>query len=416
MDTQISRSTNAGAVTTVSVVGGPQRVFELEVPSERLRRCWAGPSVATIGDRRAAVVEALKNPTGHPPLVRSVVPGDRVGVALGSGVPHLAEIVAGLVETLVAGGVQPEDVTLVRAGAEAVDPRGLLPASQRRSVALVDHDPADRDGLAYLAVLESGQALYLNRALVDADVVVTIGAMAGHGAGRAEDDPLYPALADAEAQARPAVKRSEAGTKRAKPGASAEEVNRLLGSHFAIRAVTGPSGEWLQLAAGEWDQVTRQCRETARSAWTIPAGRPSGLVVAALGTIAAPTWDDVAAALELAAAVAEEQGDLVLVAEKLPRPGPAVRELGRIDEADELVARLKKSRHPDAEAAQRLARVRAAHRLYFWCDLEVEAVEQLGAGAIESAEELQRLVRRAESCAVLGEAARARVDAAGRGR
>ena len=101
-------------------------------------------------------------------------------------------------------GVDPDGITVLRspsdrdAGAE--DPCRLLAATLRERIALVTHDPADRRQLAYLAASESGEAILLNRALHEADVVLSVGCLHGdqsagyfgiHGA-------IYPTFSDAK--------------------------------------------------------------------------------------------------------------------------------------------------------------------------------------------------------------------------
>ena len=61
--------------------------------------------------------------------------------------------------------------------AGADNPCRLVPAPLRKRITLLTHDPADRRQLAYLAASPSGEAILVNRALHDADVVLPVGCL-----------------------------------------------------------------------------------------------------------------------------------------------------------------------------------------------------------------------------------------------
>ena len=84
------------------------------------------------------------------------------------------------------------------AGAE--NPCRLLPAPLRKRITLLTHDPADRRQLAYLAANEAGEAILVNRALHDADVVLPVGCLrADEAAGYfGIHGALFPAFSDAK--------------------------------------------------------------------------------------------------------------------------------------------------------------------------------------------------------------------------
>jgi hypothetical protein len=69
-----------------------------------LIECGA-PHGRPLSDPVAAVRQALAKPLGFPPLRDSVVPGDRVVLALGENVPLPAALVAGAVLELIEAGI-----------------------------------------------------------------------------------------------------------------------------------------------------------------------------------------------------------------------------------------------------------------------------------------------------------------------
>ena len=110
--------------------------------------------------------------------------------------------------TLLAAGVAADGITVLRTRQDVDDrvenPCRLVRGPQGEEIALVTHDPSDRQGLAYLAATERGDPIFLNRLLTDADVVLPVGCM------QAETTPgyfglqggIFPTYADAKTQAR----------------------------------------------------------------------------------------------------------------------------------------------------------------------------------------------------------------------
>ena len=73
------------------------------------------PPVGTpLDDVASAVERALAEPLSFPPLRSSVVPGDKVVLALARAVPQAAAIVSATVEALLSAGIEPLDITLLR--------------------------------------------------------------------------------------------------------------------------------------------------------------------------------------------------------------------------------------------------------------------------------------------------------------
>ncbi|NIP84393.1 MAG: hypothetical protein GTO03_02075, partial [Planctomycetales bacterium] len=87
------------------------------------------PRHAALDDPAAAVAAALVDPVEFPSLATAIVPGDRIAVALGVGVPSAAELVAGVVRALLEAGAAAEDISVLRPAEQTSppDPRRLLP-------------------------------------------------------------------------------------------------------------------------------------------------------------------------------------------------------------------------------------------------------------------------------------------------
>ena len=90
---------------------GVDSVVEIESTGDLVADCRT-PRGEPLADIAAAVSSALSEPLDFPPLRRSVVPGDRVAVALGAGVPHAAALASSLVANLLEAGIAPGGIGL----------------------------------------------------------------------------------------------------------------------------------------------------------------------------------------------------------------------------------------------------------------------------------------------------------------
>ena len=96
------------------------------------------PQGVPLADPAAAVAAALEQPLEYPPLAQATTPGDRVVVVLGSGLPQVAQITAAIVRALMASGIDPDGITILRSEADARRrplkiPLRLIPASGGRA-------------------------------------------------------------------------------------------------------------------------------------------------------------------------------------------------------------------------------------------------------------------------------------------
>jgi hypothetical protein len=82
---------------------------------------------APVENLAEALRTALSAPLDYPPLVAAVVPGDRVAIALGKGVPHVGALVGAVIAELTGAGLQAADVTIV--SAEPLEEQAALAAA-----------------------------------------------------------------------------------------------------------------------------------------------------------------------------------------------------------------------------------------------------------------------------------------------
>jgi len=388
----------------------------IELPSAASAPECRAPAAAPLADLRAAIREALASPIDFPPLARATTPADQVVLALESGLPRAAEIVAAVVEALIAAPVDPDGITVLQgpaeAGDEMPDPRRMIREPIRQRVALATHEPDDRKKLAYLAADEAGEPILLSRPLHEADLVLPIGCLHPESATGifGVHGLLFPGFSDRETQKRFRSLRGGNPGNAAKQRLveQADHVAWLLGIQFTIQVVPGPGDTVLDVLAGQSNSVARRGRELYRDAWDCDVPRPVGLVVAAIrGGPAQQTWENVGRALDAALAVVEDGGAIAVCCELEEPPGPALKRLAGAESRRAALRRIDKERPPDALVAASLARALDRGSVYLLSRLKPEVVEPLDIVHVAAAEELARLARRFESCVLLDDAPRA---------
>ncbi|MEN6449401.1 MAG: lactate racemase domain-containing protein [Thermoguttaceae bacterium] len=376
--------------------------------------CEVGvPRGEPLADVVAAAAAALTEPLDYPPLRQSTTPGDRVVVALDRGVPRAAELVLAVVESLTDAGVDADGITVLRSPSDcdtgADDPRRLLPASLRKRVALVTHDAADRRQLAYLAANEAGEAILINRALHDADLVVSIGCLHGDRAAGyfGVHTAIYPTFSDTKTlqRFRDLGSLNGRGVQKREYIVEANNVAWLLGVNFTLQVVPGGGEQVLHALAGEPDAVRRRGRELYHAAWDWPVSDRAGLVVAALeGGAAQQTWENVGRALHVAGRFVEEGGAIAVCCGLSARPGPAMQHLARAESREAAMKHIGHHRPADALAAAQLVSALERSRVYLMSQLDPSLVEELEMIPVASPEELARLVQHHSSCVLVSNA------------
>ena len=371
------------------------------------------PPAPPLSDVRAAVAEAIAGPLEYPPLSRAIIPADRIVLCLEEGVPRAPEIVAAAVDALVAAGVDPAGITVLRTAGDlacgAPDPCDLLSASLRGQVRLLTHDPADRDRLAYLAASDRGGPILLNRAIVEADVVLPVGCLdhPGSAAYCGIHAAVFPTFSDERTQSRfRRLESHDARRIRRRPRVQeCDEVGWLLGLNFTIQVVPGPGDEVLHVVAGESAAVRRHGTERYETAWDAPVRGRAALVVAAIqGPAPYQTWRNLGRALDAAISLVEPGGAIAVCCELSGEPGPAVQCLAESPSREAALRRISRECPEDGFAAAQVAAAMERADVYLLSRLDDSLVEQLQITPLAGSRELLRLVERFDSCTVLGNA------------
>jgi nickel-dependent lactate racemase len=383
--------------------------LRLEVASDALVAHCDAPRGRPLADVAAAVDRALADPIGSPRLAQAALPGDKVVLALAEGVPHAATIVARTVEALVAAGVGEADITVVRTLLDsqiAPDPLAELRQQLRGAIACRTHDPASRPALGYLAASADGEPIYINRAIHDADLVISIGCL------RVDESLgyygiyscVFPTFSDEASIERYRSPKSSQSRERQRLRQAADEVGWLLGLHFTIQVVPGAGGDVLHVLAGELDAVFREGCRRCEEAWSYSVPQRASLVVATIeGDAAEQTWNNVARALSAASRAVSDDGAVAVCSELAERIGPALQRVVGADDLDAALRDIARHKPADALAAAELVRALKRGKVYLLSQLDEELVEELGMMPVE-AEQLSRLAARYDSCIVLANA------------
>jgi lactate racemase len=249
--------------------------LEFEGADDRLVGSFAGPPDPPEGDPLDRVRRALEQAVDYPPLRHVVVPGDRVAIPLDAGLPDASLVLSVVAEILRDVGV--ESIKVLIDGRERGHPRLTLP----EGVTLVEHDPSDRNTLAYLATTEAERRIYLNRELAEADCVVPLGRI---GPDEAVGLRGPWSVIDFGLSDRVAIPTSLLAPPDPDPAALGEslEVSWLLGSQFQVGVVPGRRGA-LDIVAGLTTAVRDRGRALLATSWGFAVEDRADLVIAGLG-------------------------------------------------------------------------------------------------------------------------------------
>lgn len=385
-------------MTSVAIHYGAADPLVLEVDRAALVADLAGPQGVAGADAARLVAAATAAPPDGPPLAVHAVPGDRVVIAVSGSPPQARHVVAAVTRQLEDAGVSSSDIGILHAGPLAI---GLEQARE--------FHPATTAETAYLAADDAARPLHLARELVDADVVVPVGAWAYDAAlgGRSLDGELWPAFGRQECLDALACDLARRGRRALSPWLeNLQTLTWNLGSVSCLRLVAGRGGTLAGAMFGQAGAAARRARQAAE-AWAPTVDRPADLALCSL-SLATAGFATIARAVAAAARITRPQGTICIATVAAEPPGTVVT---RWRQGAPLGPLLKEARCSgdrdlvaDAVVARFLARGLADRRLVLLSGLDEGTVEDLGFGYAATPGAIARLARRSESVAVLHEA------------
>ncbi|MDG2222598.1 MAG: lactate racemase domain-containing protein, partial [Rubripirellula sp.] len=274
---------------------------------------------------------------------------------------------------------------------------------------VIRHESSDRSSLRYLGADEDADPVYLNRRLVDADLVLPIATGRPLDAGVPQDiSGIYPFFADSASRARQRRNTFASTHSDDETLAHATQACVWLGAQFMLCAIPDHAGQVGEVLVGTPDAVRKRLAAVQPVDAEYPPAAP--LLIASLdGGTQQQTWSNVARGFSAATRYVAPGGTIVLWTNLHELPVGCLLELGGEDPVD-FDARMDapvdaENEFPAWDASNGVARiiqgVAADHRLLIRSNLEDEVIESVGLAAIANSDELNRLIGKAESCTAL---------------
>lgn len=364
-------------------------------------------------DLSSALKATLDAPEFYPPLSESVFEGDTVAIALQTDIPHANYLIEATVDYLITTGIDVNDITLVVTGRTAENLG--IPAAQYemaekdksegkrppifsfdfgfQSLNTQVHDPENQTGHSYLAANEEGDPVYVNRTLVDADVVIPIG-IPSPGEVNQQSDCIYPDFSTTSTLHRFAQGKGSFISR----WTEIELANESLGAFFAVQVVCGPGDTIRQVFSGAKKDALESARTATNNLWSLPWPNPSNLCVATIE--AKPldqSWDDFAQALIAASEVTQTESPIIIWSEISIAPDRNTRKACMSQFEDNISSKLTKT-------LQRVAGIIKDRPVFLRSALPEQTVEELGLGHLKSADEILRMAESSEDCLVIRDA------------
>jgi len=282
-------------------------------------RLWTTDKTAEIalshGRYADAVYEALLHPVDYPSVSSGVVPGDAVAIVLDAELPQPEIAVQGVMKALAGLELSRIDVIIGESASETVCQ--AVRDAIGTTATLTIHSGKSRDDLRYLAANEAADPIYLNRRIVDADLVIPV------FVSRQADplmvgsvySPVFPSLADYRSQARARIDGADVMTasdqKRVAADDEATRVGWLLGLQWMVAIEVTADGHPSAAQAGTAESLVK--RMSIDSAEDEPAIAAEVVIAAVEGSEA--NLANVLRAAMVAREFAASNASIVLVAD-----------------------------------------------------------------------------------------------------
>lgn len=395
----------------VSLNYGYNGRFSCEVDPERIVAFHPGPPAR---ERLAEELRAaLIGPLDFPPLEQLCIPGDRVTLVLDRQTPAAETLIAGIWAILEQRGVEPGGLHILQPialdGATLTDPRRELPEAIRGQVRWTIHDPTDEKLQAYLATTARNERVYLNREATDADVVLSVGAIAYDPVlgVRGTSSVFYPGLSTTDAIARARGEgHSELGPNDERPlRQSIDEIAWLLGTQFTVQVIPGVGTSAAAVLAGATEPVLRQGKRLLEELWSVRLPQRSEVVVVSIDAdCAGHGWDQLGAALATARNLVSKGGKVVVLSELSGEPGDGMNLIRQHRSPRNALQPIRRQAPLDMIPATQLASAADWSHIYLLSKLAGDVVDELFMLPLENEREVERLLGDTAPCVIIGSA------------
>lgn len=381
---------------------GTDQSIEFTLPLEKV--IWQHYAPRPIDDPGLAIRSALAAPIDFPSLGQAVIPDDVVVIAAEVDTPGLDIIVAEVWSVLSSRGVEPNHVVIVQV-AGGPDPRVLLPEDVRERVTWLQHNPDNKNALAYLASTTSGERIQLARAITDGDVVLTIGRIGFDPilGFRGTNSAFYPDLSTADAIA----KTRGQGHLELEPEDSrplrqvVDEVGWLLGTQFSIQVI--PAGKSIAaIMAGAFEPVLRAGKEfVSRELMVTPDERPELVVVSVTDDAGGHGWKQIATAIAAARRIVSREGKILVLSEVDEACGKGLEILKLVDSPEDAIKPLRLETPVDLISATQIANAVQWAQVYLLSKVDPDLVDDLFMFPLGDTSEAVKLIENTTGTVVL---------------
>ncbi len=371
-------------------------------PQERVSAS-ASLAVAPLHDLSDRLDEVLAKPLNFPALDQALVPGDQLVLAVDPSLPALIDVVAATANWFHQRGTAAENIKIVLGADGSWDTQRLRSAIEERcglSLEVEQHNADNPDQLAYVAANEDSDPIYLNRSLVDADVVIPLStACSATAFDYLGPFGLFPLLSDRATRGRflslPTLQDPAA---RNGLQAWADQAAWWVGIVVGIQIIPAGRDRISAILAGALasldEAVQPLVQPTAAVNSDLTTNSTSGLVLAVIDSPPeAQSWLAVARALDVARRFVAPSGAIVLATNLTLSIGKGLGRLRDPHQSAEAIAKkLASDSSDDALAAAVLQQISQQHHVYLISDLRSDTVESLGMGAIVEPAQFERLL------------------------
>lgn len=385
--------------------------------AKRVRLTRAVEPAASDRSPRELVRAALESPLGlGAPVRRAVTPDDHVCIVLDEQLPHVAELLTGVLEHLTAGGIDPAAVTVLLPPGEHASPWIDALPDEFADLTVETHDPESKPHRSYLATTKAGRRVYLNRSLADADFVLTLTGRrfdpaTGHAGAEAG---IFPTFSDGETLAGFVGKFTTDAPSDATPTrAEATEVVWLLGMPVFVQVVEGPGESIAEIVAGPPASTTDGVKRYDARWRTRVDERPDLVIAAVSGDPAQTSFADLAWAASAAARVVRPGGRVAVLSSAAPKLEEGAELLRQADDAGRMEKVLHKRKPDDWPAAALWAMAaEGGGHLFVAAGWPDDVTEELFATPVRSPAEVQRLIDASDRVLVVPDAQKTLIEVA----
>jgi nickel-dependent lactate racemase len=363
------------------------------------------PPAKSIPNIETAIAAALQRPLDFPPFSAAIVDDDQIAVAVDSSIPSLSAVILGAVDYLLHNQATLDHISVVLSPCSDTTlqtVRDNLPPHLHQKLAIFVHHPEEQNDLGYLAASsEEALPIYVNRRLLDADIVLPITLFhSPHSIDYSGTAGIFPLFADSEAMKRySSLSNLGSPTQNQKRCRDAEEAAWLLGTQCIVKVVPAGNGEILKIVAGLPSAIENELQAETTISLEVNLKRSADLVIAQIdGEPNEQTWPNVARALHAARSAIGNQGTIVLRTQITQSPGASLRRLTSLESPEKIEKQLSKESGPDTLTASLLSEYLQRARIFMQSRLPQEEIEDLGIGYVADDQQLEKLVAASQHC------------------